>query len=49
MLHDTVEGCDKVTVELLRTVVFSDEIVSVVDAISRRPGEPYLEAYIPLQ
>jgi len=40
ILHDVVED-GKVTIDDLRDRGFSTEVLDAVDAVSRRPGEPY--------
>ncbi len=42
LLHDTVEDTD-VTLDDLREAGFSNEVVDAVDALSRRPGETYMD------
>jgi (p)ppGpp synthase/HD superfamily hydrolase len=41
VLHDVVEDTS-VTLEELRRRGFPEAVVAAVDALSRRPGEPYL-------
>jgi (p)ppGpp synthase/HD superfamily hydrolase len=43
VLHDVVEDSD-VTLELLRSEGFASEIISAVDALTKRKGESRLEA-----
>ena len=42
VLHDVVEDT-WVTLEMLRQMGFSEQVVAGVDAMTRRPGEPYFE------
>ena len=44
VLHDVVEDSD-ITLEDLRTARFPEEVVSAVDALTRRPNETY-DVYI---
>jgi (p)ppGpp synthase/HD superfamily hydrolase len=44
VLHDVIEDSDY-TLADLRDLGFPDEVVDTVDALSRRPGEPY-DAFI---
>lgn len=46
VLHDVVEDTS-VTLEELRELGFSNEIVDGVDAVTKRPGESYLQDFIP--
>lgn len=41
-LHDVVEDTH-ITLEILRNVGFSEEVIRAVDAVSRREGETYRE------
>lgn len=43
VLHDVVEDSD-VSLEALSAEGFSDEVVSAVDALTKRPGETRIEA-----
>ena len=40
-LHDTVEDCDGVTLDVLRSHAFAPEVVAAVDSVTKRPGEDY--------
>lgn len=40
VLHDTVEDT-WVTMDILRSMEFSEAVISGVDAMTHRPGEPY--------
>jgi hypothetical protein len=42
VLHDTVEDT-WVTMDMLRSMSFSDAVIRGVDAMTHREGEPYLE------
>jgi (p)ppGpp synthase/HD superfamily hydrolase len=42
LLHDVVEDCG-VTLDQLGEMGFSETVVSAVDSVSRRPGEPYMD------
>jgi (p)ppGpp synthase/HD superfamily hydrolase len=42
LLHDTVEDCG-FTLDYLRSLGYDDEVVDAVDAVSRRPGETYMD------
>jgi len=42
LLHDTVEDTDT-TLDDLRDLGFTNEVVDAVDALSRRPGEKYMD------
>ncbi|WP_241987800.1 hypothetical protein [Cryobacterium sp. TMT1-66-1] len=43
VLHDVVEDTD-VTLDYLRTLGFEEHVVTAVDAITKRPGEPLAES-----
>ncbi|TFD49535.1 HD domain-containing protein [Cryobacterium sp. Hh11] len=43
VLHDVVEDT-AVTLDYLRTLGFEQDVVSAVDAITKRPGEPLAES-----
>ena len=40
-LHDTVEDCDGVTLDVLRSHDLAPEVVAAVDSVTKRPGENY--------
>ena len=40
-LHDTVEDCDGVTLDVLSDHGFAPEVVAAVDSVTKRPGEDY--------
>lgn len=42
LLHDVVEDTE-ITLDDLRAEGFPEEVVSAVDSVTRRPGEPYLD------
>ncbi|MEQ1768335.1 MAG: GTP pyrophosphokinase [Devosia sp.] len=39
VLHDVVEDCEDWSLDRLRAEGFSEEIVSAIDAVTKRPGE----------
>lgn len=45
VLHDVVEDCAGWTFDRLRTEGFSDKIISALDSVTKRDGEPY-EAFV---
>lgn len=43
-LHDVVEDADEWTLDGLREEGFPDDVIEIVDAVTKRPGESYPDA-----
>ena len=43
LLHDIVEDIDEITITTLKSMGYSEEIISAVDSITKRKGEKYIE------